>query len=549
MKPVSKWSLPVVLDPVATAIIEQLQQQLEETDQTLDAKDQQILRGRQALATAEMKIVLLEERLRLERIARYGKRSEKLSDLQLDLLDLEPAVSSDEVQAESERDSLAGNANAKQEAGKAQPRSRKKHPGRNELPGHLERVEKIVACTAGQCLCGQCGGETSVIGYEETEVLDVKPAEYFVTVVKREKRACKSCEEQGVETAASPERIIPKSLFSDEVIIDFVVKKYCDSLPLYRQRAMLRRDAGLDVALSTINDAVLRVGELLIPVVDATKRDLLAGDYIQADETPVGVQTPEKKGSNHRGYFWQYSSPGRGVVFDFEMTRSGAVPRAFFKDYRGILQTDGYSAYGDDVGAEGMIHACCLAHSRRKFIEAVKVRATSKITDVDSERVVALMDALFAIDREAREQNMPIEDRNALRQERAPALLEELHTLLIKMKNKVLPKSAAGKAVFYTLTRWQKLTRFMQHPVLELSTNWAENSMRPIAIGRRNWLHLGSKEAGAKIAAIFSVIESCRRLDVPIRKYLAEVLPGMADRSIQTMDKFTPTAYAATLAK
>ena len=159
------------------------------------------------------------------------------------------------------------------------------------------------------------------------------------------------------------------------------------------------------------------------------------------------------------------------------------------------------------------------------------------------------MDALFAIDREAREQRMSIEDRDALRQQRAPALLEELHTLLIKMKVELLPRSAAGKAVFYTLTRWEKLTCFLQHPVLELSTNLAENSMRPIAIGRRNWLHLGSKEAGPKIAAIFSVIESCRRLKVPIRKYLAEVLPGMADRSIQTMDNFTPAAYAAKWAR
>lgn len=505
---------------------------------------------KRTLALSELMIQRLKEELRLERIRKYGKRSEKLSDLQLELLGLEPAVSSDEIVAESGRDPLPeeSTAEAKTVPAPAQ-KSRTKHPGRNELPAHLERVEKIIACTPAQCTCGQCGGETRVIGYEETEVLDMKPIEFFVTVLKREKRACKSCEEQGVQTAAAVERIAPKSLFSDAVAIDFVVKKYCDSLPLYRQRAMLKRDLGLDVALTTINDAVLRVGELLVPVVDAMKRDLLAGDYMQADETPVGVQTPDKKGSNHRGYFWQYSSPGRGVVFDFAMTRSGAVPRALFKDYRGILQTDGYSAYGDDVGAEGMIHACCLAHARRKFIEAVKVRATSKKTDVDSERVVALMDALFATDREAHEQNLSIEDRNALRQERAPALLEELHTLLIKMKDKALPKSAAGKAVFYTLTRWTKLTRFLQHPVLELSTNWAENSMRPIAIGRRNWLHLGSKEAGPKIAAIFSVIESCRRLDVPIRKYLAEVLPGMADRSIQTMDKFTPTAYAAKLDK
>ena len=159
------------------------------------------------------------------------------------------------------------------------------------------------------------------------------------------------------------------------------------------------------------------------------------------------------------------------------------------------------------------------------------------------------MDALFAIDREAREQNLSIAERHALRQERAPVLLDELHTLLVKMKDRGLPKSAAGKAVFYTLARWEKLTRFMEHPVIELSTNWAENSMRPIAIGRRNWLHIGSKEAGPKIAAIFSVIESCRKLNIPTRKYLADVLPGLAERSIQALDALTPTAYAPNRAK
>jgi hypothetical protein len=126
-----------------------------------------------------------------------------------------------------------------------------------------------------------------------------------------------------------------------------------------------------------------------------------------------------------------------------------------------------------------------------------------------------------------------------------------LHALLLEMKQagSILPKSIAGKAISYTLTRWEKLTLFIKHPVVELSTNWAENSMRPIAIGRRNWLHLGSKEAGPKIAAIFSIVESCRKLHVPIRKYLAEVLPGLADRSIQSLAELTPTAYAAKIAK
>jgi hypothetical protein len=153
-----------------------------------------------------------------------------------------------------------------------------------------------------------------------------EPVSHFFSY-RSEKRACTKCEEHGVTTAAVLARIAPKSIFADETIIEFILRKYADSLPLFRQQAMLRRDAGIDVALSTINDAVLRVGELLIPVVDGMARDLLTGGYIQADETYCGVQTQEKKGENHRAWFWQYSAPGLGVVFDFEMTRAREVPR------------------------------------------------------------------------------------------------------------------------------------------------------------------------------------------------------------------------------
>src|ERR1700678_203818 len=153
------------------------------------------------------------------------------------------------------------------------------------------------------------------------------------------------------------------------------------------------------------------------------------------------------------------------------------------------------------------------------------------------------MDALFTIDREARDQRMTIEQRHALRQERAPKLIEELHAALLAMRSKVLPKSTAGEAVYYTLSLWDKLTRFLKYPELELSNNLAENSMRPIAIGRRNWIHLGSKEAGPKVAAIFSIVESCRRIGLPIREYLAAVLPGLSNRSIQSLDQLTPAAY------
>ena len=478
MNPASKSHLPAVLDPVAAAIVAQLKQEKQEMGQAIAAKDR-------IIALSELKIQKLVEELRLERIKTYGKRSEKLSDLQLQLLDLEPAVSSDEVQGEIERGPLPESTESNKATDK-QRRARQNHPGRNELPAHLERVDKIIPCAPDQCTCGKCGGYTKFIGYEETEVLDIKPIEFFVTVLKREKRACGLCIEQGVATAATPIRIAPKSIFSDEVIIGFLVSKYCDASPLYRQRAILLRDLGIDVALSTINDAVLRAGELLIPIVDGMARNLLAGNYTQADETYVGVQTPDKKGENHTAYFWQYSAPKKGVVFDFKMTRSKEVPKAFFKDYGGILHTDGYVAYEKDIGTKDSIHACCWSHARRKFIDAIKVQTKANATDSKLERVVALMDGLFAIDREAHEQKLSLDDRHALRQERAPTVLAELHALLLAMQASaaILPKSIAGNAISYTLTRWEKLTRFMEHPVIELSTNWAENSMRPIAIGR-----------------------------------------------------------------
>ena len=493
MNPASKSSLPVVLDPVVAAIIAQLKQ---ETEQALAAKDR-------IIALSALKIQKLEEALRLERIKKYGKQSEKLSDLQLQLLDLEPGVSSDEVQSEIERGPLPASNQESDKPTDKQQIGRRNHPGRNELPAHLERVEKIVPCTPEQCMCGKCGGETKVIGYEVSEVLDMKPVEFFVMRILREKRACGPCIEQGVATAPAPVRIAPKSIFSDEVIVSFLISKYADATPLYRQRAILLRDLGIDVALTTINDAVLRVGELLIPIVGAMKNDLLAGPYVQADETYVGVQTEEKKGKNHTGYFWQYSAPSKGVIFDFKMTRSGEVPREVFKNFSGILHTDGYVGYEKDVGAEGMKHACCIAHSRRKFIEAIKVQTKARAADAKLERVVALMDELFAIDREAREQKLSLEDRHALRQEHVPAILKELQALLLAMQasGAILPKSIAGNAISYTLKRWEKLTLFMKHPVIELSTNWAENSMRPISIpqtfcpcrsGIRNSLSLAS---------------------------------------------------------
>jgi transposase len=483
------------------------------------------------LALAELKIQVLEERLRRVRIAKYGPGSEKLSDAQMELLELEPGVSSQEVQAESERPPVPPSTTKKKT---------RKHPGRQELPPDLERVERVVACTPEQCVCQGCGQPTKVIGYEQSEQLDMEPAKYFVLVIKREKRACRACEDQGVVSAPLPPRIIEKCLASDGIVIDTLINKYCDHLPLYRQSAMLERDTGLELSRATLDGWVLQVGELFLPMVKAMRQELIGGRYIQADETPVAVQMQDGRGKNHQAYLWQYSRPGGGVIFDFRLGRGRDGPKQFLGKFAGILQSDGYAAY-DQIGGPLLVYAACWAHARRKFFEAVQLNPK----DLAAMRMVARIDELFAIDAEARHQGLDLAARHQLRQERARPLLDVIHQQIEAALVTALPSSALAKACHYTLNLWQRLVRFLEYPELELSNNLAENSMRPVAVGRKNWIHIGSPQAGPKIAAILSVLESCRRLKLSARDYLMAVLPGFANLPIHRVPELTPSAWAA----
>ena len=411
---------------------------------------------------------------------------------------------------------------------------------RSISPATRERVERVIACTPEQCTCKACGQAKAVIGYDVSEQLDVKPAQYFVILTKREKRACKHCEEGGVTAAPVPERIIEKSLVSDRVVIDTVVAKYSDHLPLYRQSVILQREAGVEIGRATLDGWVMRVGELLIPLVGVMRRELLGGRYIQADETPVDVQLHDGKGQNHQAYLWQYSRPGGEVVFDFCLGRGREGPKDFLGQFEGLLQTDGYAAY-DRVGGPKVVHAGCWAHSRRKFFDAVKLNPD----DAVATRIVKLIDELFGIDALAREEKLDRAARHVLRLERAQPLLEIIRGEVETARDASLPASTLGKAASYTLSQWKKLTRFLEHSELELSNNLAENSMRPVALGRKNWIHVGSQKAGPKVAAILSIVETCRRMRIPIRDYLAAVLPGIADVSIQRLAALTPAAWAA----
>jgi len=511
------------LAPSDAEIIEQLKQQLDATTQQLDVTSQR-------LQLSELRVQLLEDKLRLQRIAKYGPGSEKLTSQQLELLDLEPGISNLEVAAEGEREALPSTPDKK----------KRKHPGRQTLPANLPRVERVIVCTAEQCVCGGCGQSTTVIGYEESEQLDVEPIKYFVLVTRREKRACKSCEQRGVMAAPLPPRIIEKSLVSDQVILDAIISKYSNHCPLYRQSVILQRDAGIDISRATIDGWVMRVGDLLMPVVAVMGNQLVGGTYIQADETPVDVQTRDGRSRNHPGYLWQYGTPGGAAIFEFRMGRGREGPMRFLENFAGILQTDAYAAY-DRVGGPKMVHAGCWAHSRRRFVEATKLNQQ----DVASTRIVAQMAKLFAIDAQARDQSMDHTARHMLRKERAPLVLAELKAQIEAASRTALPSSPLGKASSYTLRLWDKLTRFLDYPELELSNNLAENSMRPVAIGRRNWTHIGHEKAGPRVAAILSIVETCRRLKIPVREYLTAILPGLANSSIQRLPELTPATWAA----
>ena len=226
------------------------------------------------------------------------------------------------------------------------------------------------------------------------------------------------------------------------------------------------------------------------------------------------------------------------MVFDFRLGRGRDGPKRFLGQFEGILQTDGFAAY-DQIGGPGMLRAACWAHTRRQFFEAVQLNPRDPVATP----IVPRMDELFALDVDARRKSLTTTARHIRRQEAAKPLLDNIRSKIEAGQSAALPSSALSKACHYALGLWKKLTRSVEYPELELSTNLAENSMRPVALGRKNWLHIGSPQAGPKVADILSVVDSCRRLHVRVRDYFSTILPGLADLPIRCLSDRTPAAW------
>ena len=500
---------------------------------SLSADTRQAVESLQADNARQAKIIQLQaEEIRLLNYRLFGPKSEKLSPAQTALLFQEPSVSAAEVEQEASRPEPE-----KQAPLPKAKKPRPNHPGRQSLPEHLERREVLIPCCVQDCHCPKCGAQRPVIGYETREELACEPARFFVRVIKREKRGSHCEEEQGVVSGQVPAQIVPKGKLSNEFIIEALAQKYQQHLPVYRQCAVLADNHGIELSRKTLTDAILAAGSLLSAVVKALAVELTAGPYIQADETPVPCQTPEKSGANHRAYIWEYSVPGGPVVFDFRMGRGRDGPKALLKNFQGKLQCDGYAAY-DDLG-EKIVYVGCMAHARRGFVDAAKVTPLDPIPP----EVIARIGELYGIERESRTRGFGPEQRLALRQQRSVPVMAALKIRLVEIRQAILPGGKLAQACDYILGQWSRLEEFLKDGLVEIDNNWCEGAIRPLTLGRKNWLHIGSEQAGPKVAAIASIVETCRRLDINLREYLNDVLPRLGDWPAKRVAELTPTAW------
>ena len=502
--------------------------------QSTPAVDTALARLQAEVARLQRIIQLKDEQIRLLNFRIFGPKADKLSSAQMPLLLGEVSLTAGEVDQEAEQ--------PQEQKHNPLPRTkqpRRAHPGRDPLPASLERREEIIPCCPEDCRCPKCGGQRPVIGYETREELALTPAQFWVRVIKREKRGSHCQAEQGVATAPAPAQIVPKGKLSNEFIIEVLVRKYREHLPVYRQCATLALEHGIELSRKTLSDAILAAGSLLAPVVRAMRLELLAGGYLQADETTMPCQTGERTGRNHRAFLWEFSQPGGLVVFDFQMGRGRAGPREFLQGFRGKLQCDGYGAY-DDLGP-GITYVGCGTHVRRGFLDAAKVAPL----DPRPTEVIARFAQLYAVEQEARERGLGTEARLALRQVKSVPVMAALKERLVAIRQALAPGGKLAQACDYALGQWSRWEEYLRDGRLEIDNNWCEGAMRPRALGRKNWLHIGSPEAGPKVAAIASIVETCRRLDINVRTYLLDILPKLGEWPINQVAQLTPTAWKA----
>ncbi len=325
-------------------------------------------------------------------------------------------------------------------------------------------------------------------------------------------------------------RKIDKGIAEPGLLAHVLAAKYLDHLPLYRQAQQLARQ-GITIATSTLGGWVNQTAGLLAPLYDELTRHARESGYVQADETPIRVQDGDKPGATHRGWYWVYHAPEKGIVImDYHESRGRAGPLTWLRpEYDGLLQSDGYQVYNQFTNAT---HAVCWAHARRYFHDARDSTAER------ADHVLARIQELYAIERQLREEEAGPAERARVRHEKAAPILAGLKTYI--EDNPGLPKSPWGKASAYTLTRWDKLTKYVDEGRLEIDNNLIENTIRPIALGRRNWLFAGSHDAARRAGIIYSLVATCKKHGVNPETWLADVLARIPMHPAKRIDELLP---------
>lgn len=387
----------------------------------------------------------------------------------------------------------------------------------------LEPQEKV---------CPHCGKDKCEIGCERSERYEYIPAKVIRHEILRPKLACK-CGQAGVSIAPLPPRLILQGCADSSLVAQVILAKFVDHLPLYRQQQIFAR-LGVNIPKSTLGDWVTQAAAWLEAIVREIKRQLLSGDYLQADETPVKVMDPDVKGKTVKGYLWVMGVPHGNVVFEFHRGRGKAEARQLLEGFKGYLQRDGYSAYSSLVAEPGqqLSPVGCWSHVRRKFIEAEMVHPAHAPPFIDELRKLYFVEAV------AREQRLGPEQRKALRQEKSRPVLDKLLPELERAVAQNLPESPLAKAAGYCIREWTALRRYLEDGRLEIDNNLTENAIRPSAVGKKNWLFIGHPDAGWRSAVIYSIVVSCQRHRLDPSQYLTDVLrrlPAMKQSEISTL--------------
>jgi len=415
------------------------------------------------------------------------------------------------------------------------PAQKVKHPGRLPLPGHLPR-HKVVLEPEGVDV-----KSWKKIGEEITEELDYTPGRLFVRQYVRPKYVNPQAVEPQIVCAALPERPISKGIASPALLAYILMSKYVMHLPVYRQIQQFKRE-GVAIPASTINEWIAACTRLLEPLYRLLAQKVLSAKYLQVDETTNPVLDKNKKGKVHKGFQWVYHSPQeRLVLFDYRKSRNGEGAHELLKNFTGYLQSDGYTVYDEFADRKDITLLNCMAYARRKFVEAQKNDAAR------ADHVLTQMGLLYALERRAGEEGLSEQAFIELREKESAPVLAGLKEWMVEHYGQVLPQSPIGKAIAYALPRWEKLSCYLEQPYLNIDNNWVENAIRPLALGRKNYLFSGSHQGAERSAMLYSLLGSCKLNQVNPQEWLSDVLERIASHPVNKLEELLPGKWAPNL--